>query len=96
MRADPEIGAAGIALAIEPRMTSLAYETTLLVPRRPIERPRAQRLTTQFAPEKHTRWPWIALAFIWGLAAAHSFDNARMTRSLELTSTAQSLLGNAR
>ncbi len=77
-------------------MTSLAYETTLLVPRRPIEHPRARRLTTQFAPVKRTRWPWVALAFIWGLAAAHSFDDARMIRSLELTTTAQSLLGSAR
>jgi hypothetical protein len=77
-------------------MTSLAYDTTLVVPRRPIERPRARRLTTQFAPVKHARWPWVALAFIWGMAAAHTFDNARMTRSLELTTTAQSLIGSAR
>lgn len=77
-------------------MSSLAYETTLLVPRLPIERPRGRRLTAQFAPVKHARWPWVALAFIWGLAAAHTFDNARMIRSLELTTTAQSLLGSAR
>lgn len=77
-------------------MSSLAYDTTLLIRRQPIERPRARRLTTQFAPVKHARWPWVALAFIWGLAAAHTFDNARMVRSLELTTTAQSLLGTSR
>lgn len=70
-------------------MASHTYEETLVVPKRPLLVPPARRLTTQFAPERRVRWPWLVVAAVWIAAAVQPVD---LQRSIRLSTHAEQLL----
>lgn len=90
-RRDAHFGALALGSQSLPAMAaSLHYDDTLIVPKVPIERPRARRVTTQFGPERRAvRWPWAIVAALWIAAVAQPINPVREVR---LSAHAQELL----
>ena len=74
-------------------MASLSYDDTLPVPKLPGPGRQARPLTTQFAPERPTNWPWAVALVVWLFALATPIDPVW---SFQLQATAQQLLDSSR